>query len=249
MRLTALLLPLLALSTAQAERLTIAVASNFRAPAEQIAAAFEQHTGHQVRISSASTGTLYAQIRNGAPFDVLLAADSVRPRLLEESGIGIRGSRQTYAIGGLVLWSRDPSHAGADCRALLDKLGTRRLAIANPRTAPYGMAAQQFLTNTGLWDRVLPQLVYGENIAQALHFVATGNASLGLIATSQARDSRLPDATCAWPVSEEMHDPLEQQAVRIAGSNNPGAATTFLEFLQTPAAREIVAGFGYGVRQ
>ena len=247
MRLTAILLALLALPLAQAESLTIAVASNFRVPAEQIVAKFEQQTGYEVRISSASTGKLYAQIISGAPFDLLLAADSDRPLLLEKAGIGISGTRRTYAIGGLVLWSRDPANAGADCRRLLDDLDAARLAIANPKTAPYGIAAQQFLTNAGLWERVLPRLVYGENIAQALHFVATGNASFGLVAAAQLQDSRLPEGTCAWPVPAELHSPIEQQAVQIDRPDNRLAAGAFLDFLQGAAAREIIAGYGYGV--
>ena len=245
----ALLLTLFAVPLAHAEVLTIAVASNFRVPAEQIAASFEQQTGHQVRISSASTGKLYAQINSGAPFDVLLAADSKRPRLLEEAGVGIRGTRQTYAIGGLVLWSRDPANAGADCRKSLRELGTRRLAIANPKTAPYGIAAREYLTNAGLWTSVSPRLVYGENIAQALHFVATGNASLGLIAASQLRDSRLPEATCTWRVPAELHAPIEQQAIQVDRPVSQQAAAAFLDFLQGVAAREIVTRYGYGVSE
>lgn len=249
MRLTAFLLILYALSLAHAGSLTIAVASNFRLPAEQLAARFKQQTGHKIRISSASTGTLYAQIISGAPFDVLLAADSERPRLLEEAGIGISGTRATYAIGSLVLWSRDPANEGADCRALLADLGTAHLAIANPKTAPYGMAAQQFLQNAGLWDSVSPHLVFGENIAQTLHFVATGNASLGLIAGSQLLIAELPEATCAWRVPAESHAPIEQQAIQIDDSPNPAEARAFLAFLQGSAAREILTRFGYRVRE
>jgi len=246
-RLTAILLALLAVPLAHAESLTIAVASNFRVPAEQIAAKFEQQTGYEVRISSASTGKLYAQIISGAPFDLLLAADSDRPLLLEEAGIGIRGTRQTYAIGGLVLWSRDPANAGADCRRLLDDLGAARLAIANPKTAPYGIAAQQFLTNAGLWERVSPRLVYGENIAQALHFVATGNASLGLVAAAQLQDSRLPEATCSWVVPTSLYEPIEQQAIAINSAN--AATMQFMEFLVSPAAQAVVIESGYGVER
>lgn len=249
MRLTTFLLTLFALPLAHAESLTIAVASNFRVPAEQIVASFERQSGHKVRISSASTGKLYAQIRSGAPFDLLLAADSDHPRLLEEAGIGIKGTRQTYAIGGLVLWSRDPANAGADCRGLLGDLGARRMAIANPKTAPYGIAARQFLTNAGLWERVLPRLVYGENIAQALHFVATGNASLGLIAASQLEDSRLPAATCIWSVPAGLHAPIEQQVIQIDRSGDRLAASAFLEFLAGSTAREVIERHGYGVSE
>ena len=247
MRLAPLLLILIAVPVAKADSLTLAVASNFREPAEAIASKFTAATGHDVRISSASTGKLYAQIVNGAPFDVLLAADSERPRLLEEAGFAAEGSRITYAIGGLVLWSRDPANAGADCQALLDNLGDNRLSIANPLTAPYGIAAKQFLVNTGRWQRVASQLVYGENIAQALHFVASGNASLGLIAASQAIDERLPEATCRWEVPSTSHEPIEQQAIVVNASN--AAAIAFAEFLVSPAGQAIVIEAGYEVDQ
>ena len=161
---------------------------------------FEADTGVSVQVSSASSGTLYAQITNGAPFDVLLAADVERPRLLEASGHGVAGSRFTYAIGQLVLWSRSLVSAGADCRQRLENLGKQRLAMANPETAPYGTAARETLLHLDLWERVQPRLVVGENIAQTLQFVASGNASLGFIAATQALDERLPDSTCTWAV-------------------------------------------------
>lgn len=246
-RLASLLLILIAVPVAKADSLTLAVASNFRVPAEAIAREFAAATGHEVRISSASTGKLYAQIVNGAPFDVLLAADSERPRLLEEAGFAVKGSRITYAIGSLVLWSRDPAYAGADCSALLDKLGDNKVAIANPVTAPYGIAAKQFLVNAGHWPRVNSRLVYGESIAQALHFVASGNASLGLIAASQALDERLPAATCSWIVPPELHEPIEQQAVVVNTAS--AAANAFLEFLESPAGQAIVIASGYRVDQ
>ena len=246
-RVALLFLALVAVPAAYADSLLVAVASNFRLPAEAIAAQFTAQTGHDVTLSSASTGKLYAQIVNGAPFAVLLAADSERPRLLEEAGLGAAGTRRTYAVGHLVLWSRDAAFADTDCRARLDDLGKHRLAIANTVTAPYGLAAKQFLENTGSWERVSGRLVYGESIAQTLHFVASGNASLGLIAASQALDDRLPPATCSWRVPTDLYDPIQQQAIAIASAGD--VATEFVEFLDSPAAREIVARFGYGVAQ
>lgn len=249
MRLTLLLLGIVALQDACADVLTIAVASNFRAAAEEIAERFAEDTGHRPRISSASTGKLYAQISNGAPFDVFLAADRKHPVLLEEAGLGMADTRMTYAIGTLVLWSRDARFTGNDCRAALDDLGELRLAIANPMTAPYGLAARQFLQAEGLLERTEPRLVYGENIGQALQFVATGNAQLGLIATSQALDVRLPAATCSWPVPTERHDALEQQALLLRRAAGNSAAQEFMAYLGGDKARSIVARFGYGTSE
>ena len=229
----------------EAGTVTVAVASNFARPAAAIARAFEAETGHEVRMTLASTGKLYAQIENGAPFDVLLAADAERPRLLEASGRGIAESRFTYAIGALTLWSRDEALAGMDCRAQLSDLGSRHLAIANPLTAPYGVAAQQFLRDADLWPDVEDRLVFGENIAQTLHFVATGNASLGLIASAQALDARLPPATCEWSVPQGTHAPLEQQAILLKRAADNEAAVMFVSFLQGPIAVEIVREHGY----
>jgi molybdate transport system substrate-binding protein len=192
---------------------------------------------------------LYAQIINGAPFDILLAADAERPRLLEESGVGVTGTRFTYAVGALTLWSRDEELTGRDCREQLTRLGSKRLAIANPLTAPYGVASREFLEREGLWAITEPQLVFGENISQTLHFVVSGNASLGLIARSQALDSRLPEPTCQWPVPQAMHEPLEQQAVLLLRAASNDAATDFIAFLQSPVARKIIREHGYTVSQ
>jgi len=243
------LLALLSLVPAGAGQVTAAVASNFAVAAEDIGDRFTAQTGHEIRISTASTGVLYAQIVNGAPFDVLLAADSERPRLLEEAGEGVAGTRFTYAVGRLVLWSRDEKLAGMDCRARLEDLGRDRLAIANPRTAPYGNAAREFLQGAGLWDRVSPRLVFGENIAQTLQFVATGNATLGLIAQSQAVDPRLPKATCSWPVPETSHTTLEQQTILLNRAIENVAARDLLEFLKSRAAQQIILRHGYSVQR
>jgi molybdate transport system substrate-binding protein len=233
--------------SANAEPVTIAVASNFIIPAGELVAAFEQSTGHAVQVSSASTGVLYAAARNGARYAALLAADSERPRRLEEEGIGVAGTRFTYAVGTLVLWSADPELAGSDCRSVLDSLGKRRLAIANPVTAPYGAAAQAFLRQADLWDAVEGNLVFGQNIAQALQFVATRNASIGLVAASQLQSEQLPDATCQWPVPAELHPPIEQQAILLNAGRGHEAATAFLEFTRGPQGRAIIEAQGYGV--
>jgi molybdate transport system substrate-binding protein len=179
----------------------------------------------------------------------LLAADSERPRLLEKAGIGVAESRFTYATGRLVLWSRAAKIADTDCRARLDDLGLDRLAIANPRTAPYGSAAREYLQAAGLWDKVSPRLVFGENIAQTLQFVATGNATLGLIAQSQAVDPRLPAATCSWFVPDDMHSPIAQQVILLTRAIDNRAATEFVDFLKSPTARQIVLRHGYSTPQ
>ncbi len=238
----ALLVPILAASQ---ERVTVAVASNFARTATEIADRFTAETGYQVRISAASTGKLYAQIINGAPYDILLAADVERPRLLEEAELGVKGTRFAYAFGTLVLWSRDPGVAAAGCRAQLLHLDKKHLAIANPETAPYGVAAREFLLDAGLWEQVRPRLVMGENILQTLHFVASGNASLGLIARSQTSNPVLPSPTCEWVVPTHTYSPLEQQAILLQRAADSKAANAFLNYVRGTAGREQITGHGY----
>lgn len=247
MRSCWILLSLLLAPSADAQPVTIAVASNFIAPMAELVAAFEQSTGQAVRVSAASTGVLYAAARNGARYAALLAADSERPRRLEQEGIGVPGTRFTYAIGTLVLWSADPDLADSDCRPVLDDLGDRRLAIANPTIAPYGAAARSFLQQAGLWEQVQDNLVYGQNIAQTLQFVATRNASLGLVAASQINNEQLLEATCQWAVPAGMHPPIEQQAILLTQGAGDEVTTAFLEFVAGPEGRAIIRAQGYEV--
>jgi len=247
---TIFLIGLMTFSANAQESITVAVASNFVPAMREIAARFEVVSGQTVRMSSASTGKLYAQITNGAPFDVLLAADAKRPRLLEAAGHGVADSRFTYAIGRLVLWSRDPALTGTDCRGSLEhldqkRLANKKLAIANPDTAPYGTAARETLMSLDLWDRMASQLVVGENIAQTLQFVSSGNAILGFIAATQSLDARLPEATCVWPVPGELHRPIEQQAILLQRANDNAVAADFLTFLRGSAARAMIEHHGY----
>jgi len=246
------LAPLLALLAAALaygdEPLSVAVASNFQQTARALGERFEQGTGLPVRFSAGSTGRLYAQIVNGAPFDVFLAADTARPRLLEERGLGLAGTRRTYATGTLLLWSRDARLAQRDCRAGLEELDGAKLAIANPDIAPYGRAAREFLEAAGLWKSVEANLVLGENIAQAMQFAATGNARFGLVAESQLRNSSLPAASCTWPVPETSHQPIRQQAIVIAGTGNETVAVQFLDFLGSEEGRSIIERDGYRVQ-
>lgn len=220
---------------------TVAVASNFGATAREIATEFAQVADYEVRITTASTGKLYAQIVNGAPFDVLLAADAERPRRLEAGGDGVPGTRFTYAVGALVLWSRQLG----DCRAALQREDTGRVAIANPDTAPYGAAAKAYLQRAGLWESLRRRLVIGENIAQTLQFTASGNAQLGFIARSQLQAPSLPEASCRWPVPEETHAPIVQQAILLRRGSGSKGARAFVDFLRGDAGRAIILRHGY----
>ena len=244
------LLPIVLPTASLADRpLTVAVASNFQTTAKEISVLFTESTDIPLRLSAGSTGKLYAQIINGAPYDVFLAADAARPQKLESAAIA--ASRMTYAIGSLVLWSADPALAGQDCRAALESGDYRRLAMANPSTAPYGKAAQEFLQNAGVSvDRKnggTSRIVYGENISQTLNFVATGNATLGLIAASQTHAELPVVASCSWSVPQNLHSELLQQAVVIKASPNAADAQRFVHFLQTSQVRALLERRGYSV--
>jgi molybdate transport system substrate-binding protein len=221
-----------------------AVASNFSLPMQRIAEAFARDTGHRVRLSVGATGRFHAQIANGAPFEILLSADADTPARLEAAGAAVAGSRFTYAVGRLVLWS---AHAGVvDAQGtVLHGGGFRHLAVANPKTAPYGAAALQVLQGLGLLDALRPKLVQGENIAQVQQFVASGNAELGFVALAQVwRDGAIARGS-AWIVPDSLHAPIRQDAVLLLpGRGNP-AAQALLAYLRGDAARAIIRGFGY----
>jgi len=238
---------LLSTSALASENLTIAVASNFQPAAKEIAAEFTAATQIPTRISAGSTGKLYAQIINGAPYDIFLSADSARPKLLEENGVAVKGSRVTYATGALVLWSADSALRNKDCLAALKSGSYRRLAIANPLTAPYGHAAKEFLEAVGVFEEVESRIVYGENISQTLQFVVTGNATLGLIALSQVKSGLPVDASCSWNVPSTMHTAIDQQAVLLASSDNADAARRFVTFLQSAQVANLIESRGYTV--
>jgi molybdate transport system substrate-binding protein len=217
-----------------------AVAANFTRPMQILTKRFKKKTGYTVKTSIASTGTLYAQISHGAPFDLFLAADAARPRRLEKNGLTVPNSRFTYAIGQLVLWSPGLSHVN---KTTLQRSHFKHLAIANPRTAPYGAAAKQVLKHLSLWRKLKPRLVLGESINQTYQFVVSGDASLGLIARSQLQAST---NGATWTVPQKLYPPLTQQAVQLKhGRNNP-AARAFLHFLKTKA-RPVIKRFGYGL--
>lgn len=242
MRVTAALLLFLLLGPAQAEdSIRVAVASSFMETAAVLGTAFQHDTGTEVQLSAGSTGKLYAQIINGAPFDAFLAADTERPALLEQAGRAVAGSARVYAYGRLVVWSASAS----DCLGALRDGAAGKVAIANPATAPYGRAAQEFLQNSGAWQRVSPRLVYGQNATQALQFAATGNAAVAIVARSQLSSPALPPAACHYEVPASQHSPIAQQAVLINAQND--AARRFLDFLVSEAARRIIEHSGYEV--
>lgn len=244
MRARAILLILILATPARAaDSITVAVASNFTRSATDLAAHFEAETGIAVRLSNGSTGKLYAQILNGAPFDVFLAADADRPTRLEQSGHAVAGARISYARGALVLWSR----SAGDCRAVLSDETSGHVALANPETAPYGKAAIEYLSGAGYWDSVSRRAVYGENINQTLQFVATGNAVVGFIAKSQLVAPQLPEATCTWELPASSYSNLDQQAVLLERATDNKNARRFFEFLRSIAAQEIIGQHGYEV--
>ncbi|MDJ0749139.1 MAG: molybdate ABC transporter substrate-binding protein [Woeseiaceae bacterium] len=243
MRVSCVLL-LLALPVAQAgQPVTVAVASNFADTATELAARFTDETGIEVRIVPGSTGKLYAQITNGAPFDVFLAADQVRPKRLEAKGYVAGDARFTYAIGELALWSTTLT----DCGQALRNPAVGHVAIANPATAPYGEAAREYLETQGLWNAVDERLVYGENIMQAAQFVATGNAAVGFVASSLLEQQRLPKARCTLALPEGTYTPIRQDAVLLTHAADARSAQHFFAFLRSEAARDIVTASGYKV--
>jgi len=232
-------------SSAQAAEVRVAVASNFASPLKVIKTRFEKATGHRMVIISGSTGKLFAQVKNGAPFDLLLAADSLRPRLLEEAGFIVSGSRSTYAVGRLALWSANPNQINGEGAEIFQNQTFHHLAMANPKTAPYGRAALQALKKLGVWDRIRGKVVQGENIGQAFQFIATQNAELGFVALSQALDPRNKLKGSRWDVPTDLYDPIFQDLVLLKrGEDNP-AAQALVDFIRGPAARKIIADFGY----
>jgi molybdate transport system substrate-binding protein len=242
---TIISLVLLTASPVSADTVTVAVASNFANTAELLVTAYEREAGHSVRLVRGSSGKLYAQILNAAPFDVFLSADSERPARLEHEKKALVGHRFTYAVGQLVVWSRDPALLGQDCLDALKTTRYRKVAIANPDLAPYGSAAKEFLVSVRLWDALQSELVLGENIAQTFQFVASGNATLGLIARSQLLVSGAPKGSCEFAVPPETHTRIEQQATLLSRAANNHGAIGFLQFLRSKTASSIISAQGY----
>lgn len=241
-RLASLLLVFFASASAAADPVHVAVATNFAPTCRTLADAFTAATKHPVVISDGSSGKLFAQIENGAPFEVLLSADAERPRKLEEGKHAVAGSRFAYAIGRLALWSaRDGFVTG---EAVLRGDTFQHLAIANPELAPYGAAAREVLQHLGLWDRLAPKLVRGEDIGQTFQFISTGNAELGFVALSQLTADK---GGSRWLVPTDLYAPIEQQAVLLMPGKDDPAARAFLDFLKSETARARIEAAGYGV--
>ena len=231
-------------SLARAEEVNIAVAANFTAPMKAIVAQFEKDTAHKVAVSLGATGKFYAQIKSGAPFDVFLSADDETPARLEKEGNAVAGSRFTYAVGRLALWSATPGFVDAQGEVL--KGGKfANIALAAPKLAPYGAAAVATLTQLGLLAALQPKFVQGESIGQTYSFVATGNAALGFVALSQVFEDGKIKTGSGWIVPTHLHRPLRQDAVVLArGKDNKGAAD-FMRFLKTETARVVIRSYGY----
>jgi molybdate transport system substrate-binding protein len=237
----------IAVGAVHADEVQVAVAANFTEPMKKIAAGFEQSSGHKLSLSFGATGKFYAQIKSGAPFQVLLAADQETPAKLEQEGDAVAASHFTYAIGKLVLWStRD---AIVDARGdVLKRGGFDHLALANPKLAPYGAAAVEAIRALGLYDALSPKFVQGENIAQTYQFVATGNALLGFVALSQVvgDDGRLKSGSM-WIVPEKYYAPIRQDAVLLGKGKDSAAAQALMGYLKSVAARQVIQSYGYAL--
>ena len=223
----------------------IAVASNFASTAARLEQMFEEQTSHRVTLSTASTGALFAQIEQGAPFDILLAADQERPRRLVETGWVEPEDRTTYAVGRLVLWSPDPEGIGGSF-SLPDVFRFSRIAIANPEVAPYGLAAREALVRSGLWEALEERVVRGESVAQTLSLVVTGNSSVGFIAQAQLGAEEVAGGS-HWAVPPNLHGSLSQDAVLLKRSKHKASADAFFRFLQSEEARREIEMSGYGL--
>ncbi len=239
-----LLTTFFAIGAVQAAEVQVAVASNFTAPIQAIAADFEKDTGHKLVAAYGATGQFYTQIKNGAPFEVFLAADDTTPARLESEGDTVKGSRFTYAVGTLALWSAKDGYVDSQGQVLKHN-DFQHLSIANPKAAPYGLAATQVLDKLGLTAQVKSKLVEGQNITQAYQFVSTGNAELGFVALSQVYKDGKVTGGSAWIVPAELHDPIKQDAVILnKGRDNP-AAVALVDYLKGPKAAAIIQAYGY----
>lgn len=241
---TLLTLALFASGIAAAAEVQVAVAANFTAPMQKIAAEFEKATGHKAQLIFGSTGKFYAQIKSGAPFQLLLAADDETPAKLVKEGDGAAGSQFTYAIGKLVLWSAKPGFVDNQGE-VLKKGDFKHVSIANPKLAPYGQAAIEALTALKLLDAIQPKFVQGENISQTHQFIATGNAELGFVALSQVmKDGKIAEGS-AWVVPATLHQPIRQDAVLLENGKGKPAPAALMQYLGSEKGKAIIKSYGY----
>jgi molybdate transport system substrate-binding protein len=224
-----------------AEDIHAAVASNFSEAFRDIVTCFESVSGNRVVLSTGSTGKLYAQIRNGAPFDVFLAADEKRPLLLEKEGIGVPGTRFTYAIGRVVLWSPREGLVDSEGRILLDG-AFQHIAVGNPKLAPFGIAAREVLVNLSLWDVLQKKMVYGEDIGQTFNFVASGSTDLGFVSYSHIKRPSHTVTGSLWLVPSSLYSPIVQQAMLLTEGH---AARDLLFFITSKESQRIIQNYGY----
>ncbi|AHG41153.1 molybdate ABC transporter substrate-binding protein [Pseudomonas syringae CC1557] len=244
LKFSALALTAFVTSSAFADEVQVAVAANFTAPIQAIAKDFEKDTGHTLVAAFGATGQIYTQIKNGAPFEVFLSADDTTPAKLEQEGDTVKGSRFTYAVGTLALWSAKEGYVD-NKGDVLKANQYQHLSIANPKTAPYGLAATQVLGKLGLTEATKAKIVEGQSITQAYQFVSTGNAELGFVALSQVyKDGKLTSGS-AWIVPDSLHDPIKQDAVILTKGKDNAAAKALVEYLKGPKAAAIIKSFGY----
>ena len=245
-RAVALFSLLVSSSAGWASEVRLAVAANFAAPVRSLAQGFEKATGHKVVVALGATGQLYAQIKNGAPFDVLLAADDETPKKLESEGLAVSGSRATYAIGRLVLWSKRDGLIDAKGE-FLSTGRFDRIAIANPRLAPYGLAAIEVIEKLDLTQAIKPKVVEASNITQAHQFVASGNAEIGFVALAQVAEGGKIKSGSGWIIPESLHSPIQQDLVLLQrGKTNP-AAQQLIDFLRSENAKAVIRSYGYAL--
>lgn len=233
---------------ANAGEVSAAVAANFQKPMEEIVAEFQKETGHTVKLSFGSSGKFTSQIKEGAPFDVFLAADVKNPKLLEEEGLAVSGSRYVYALGKLVLWSAQSGFVDGK-GAVLSSGKFNKLSYADPKLAPYGMAAKETLEKLKLTEKVQDKLVTGDSIGQAYQFIASGNAELGFIALSQiTKDGKVTEGSY-WLVSSDLYNPIEQSAVLLTKAKDSEAAKSLLAYLKSnKKALAVIEKYGYGLK-
>lgn len=229
-------------TNAWAEEVTVAVAANFTKPMEKIAADFEKATGNNVILSFGATGKFVEQIKNGAPFQILVAADQDNPMKLETEQFAVSGTRHTYAVGKLVLWSAKPQFVDGNGDILKTDGSFKHIAIADPSVAPYGKAAVSVMGKMGLLDALKPKIVQGDSIGQAKGFVASGNAELGFVALSQVFQETTGSS---WIIPQDLYKPLYQDAILLKTGENSVAAKALLDYLRSPAALTVITGYGY----